>query len=174
MGACAGKRERPCANMDHARSLDGSQAAPSTVSATPSRESLSLLRVMTARGRNNPLHLPSHLDVIYLLRLTRWLESAFESAASASSAIPAEEKASPLYGSRCGFEYGACRGILRRLRQQRTRTSMDRRKVYSESGALDRPAFDRDCTAMSRYDPVGDSQPKPNSSLDPQSCRDPA
>src|SRR5579863_5643759 len=44
MGARAGKRERPRANMDHARSLDGSRASPLAVSATSPRRSLSFLR----------------------------------------------------------------------------------------------------------------------------------
>jgi hypothetical protein len=89
MGARAGKRERPRANMDHARSLDGSQASQSAVLATPPRRTLSFLRLITGKTCHNPLRLLLHLDVVYLLRLTRWMASAFESAASASSAIPA-------------------------------------------------------------------------------------
>src|SRR5438270_8553663 len=44
---------------------------------------------MRPRCPRNPLRLLLHQDVVCLLRLTRYLESAFESAASASSAIPA-------------------------------------------------------------------------------------
>src|SRR5437868_346428 len=46
MGARAGKRERPRADMDHARSLDGSQASPFAVSASPPCRSISFLRVI--------------------------------------------------------------------------------------------------------------------------------
>jgi hypothetical protein len=55
--------------MDHARSLDGSQASPFAVSATPPREPIFLLILMADLCLSGPLRLPSPQDTIYLLQL---------------------------------------------------------------------------------------------------------
>src|SRR6266852_3497170 len=63
MGTWAGKRERPRANMDHARSLDGSQASPFAVSAAPPCRSLSFLRLI----REKNIIIPCVCDRIWML-----------------------------------------------------------------------------------------------------------
>src|SRR5438477_10371522 len=56
MGAWARKRERPCSNMDHARSLAGSQASPFAVSATPPFRSISFIRLIREKTVITRLH----------------------------------------------------------------------------------------------------------------------